>query len=84
MGRVFREQTVVHAASRTYMAAPVSATPDGGQHRTYHADECQQANNRIEPCDDEVGEEYPIERQAFGLEMPVKVLFFVLLLFHVI
>ena len=84
VGRVFREQAVVHASSWTDMAAPVSATPDGGQHRTYHADECQQANHRIEPCDDEVGEEYPIEWHAFGWIMPVEVLFLVLLLFHVV
>ena len=84
VGRVFREKTVIHASSRTDVAAPVSASPDGGQHRTYHADECQQANHRIEPSDDEVGEKDPIEWQTFGLEMPVEVLFLVLLLFHVV
>ena len=65
------------------MTAPVSSPPDGCKYRPYHADERKQADDRIEPSDDEVGEKYPIERHALGLEMPVEVLFLILLLFHV-
>ena len=84
VGRVFREQTVVHASSRTDIAAPVASPPDGGQHRADHADDGYEAYHRIEPSYDKIGKENPIERHTLGIIMTVKVFLLFLLLFHVV
>ena len=72
VGRVFREQTVVHASPRTDIAAPVASPPDGGQHRADHAYNGYKTNDWIKPAYDEVGEENPIERHSLGLKMTME------------
>lgn len=79
VGGIFGEKTVVEVATRTDVAAPEAATPDGGDHRTYHADECNEADGRKEPRHNEICDDDPIERQAGCSEVPMKVF---LLLFH--
>jgi len=72
VGGVFGEQTVVHVASRTDVAAPVAAFPDGGEYWPNHADEGKPAEYGEKPCKDEVGEDYPIELWTLGRVVSVK------------
>ena len=62
VGRIFRQQAVVHVSPGTHIPAPPAASPDAGQHRANHADECQQSDNRPEISDDDVGDDDPVER----------------------
>ena len=41
MGRIFRQQAVVHVSPGTNIPAPPAASPDAGQHGANHTDECQ-------------------------------------------
>ena len=62
MGRVFREEPVVHVATGTHVATPPTAFPNAGEHRTEHTYQGKQTDDGIEPTDDEVGNDNPIER----------------------
>lgn len=72
VGRVPREQTVVHAAARAHVTAPETSSPDGCQYGADHADEGNQSDRWIEPTHDEICEENPVERPSWSLEMTMK------------
>ena len=62
MGRIARQQPVVHIAARADMSAPEAASPDAGEHRTYHTNEGHQAYHGEEPAQQDVGDDNPVER----------------------
>ena len=64
VGGIAREQTVVHIAARTDVAAPVSAATQGRHHGTHHADDGNETHDGIEPRENEVDEKYPVEGRA--------------------
>ena len=80
MGRIFGQQTVVHVTAWTDVAAPESATPNRGDHRSYHADKRQQTNDGEEPADDDICEDNPIERKPWSCEVTMKLFLFI---FHI-
>ena len=69
-------------ASRTDIAAPESASPDGGEHRTNHADECDESYHRIKPSNDDVCDDDPIEIQSWSRKVAMEILLFLIILIH--
>lgn len=83
MGRVLRQQAVIEITSGTNMAAPEAPSPYRGQHWTNHTDKRDESYDRIEPPDDDVGDDDPIEVQSRRSKMTMKIHLFLHLLLTV-
>ena len=55
---IFVGQASVHLP---HMSAPPAPFPNAGHHGTNHADECDESYDRIEPSDDDIRDDDPIE-----------------------
>ena len=72
MGRILRQQTVVHITTRTYMSTPPATFPNAHYYRTYHAYQSQQSYNGIEPTDNDVCNDNPIEGKTRSSKVSMK------------
>ena len=64
------------------MTAPITSSPDGCQHGSYHADDGDESHEGEETANDKIGDDNPIEVQArYGI-MSMKGLLFLIFLFH--
>ena len=61
------------------MSAPPASFPDAGHHGANHADECDESYHRIEPSDDDIGDDNPIEIQSWSRKVAMEIL----LLLHI-
>ena len=43
------------------MTAPPTPFPDAGHHGANHTNECDESNNGVEPSDDDIRDDDPIE-----------------------
>ena len=64
------------------MTAPITSSPDGCQHGSYHADDGDKTHEGEETSYDKVGDDNPIEVQARSGEMTMKGFLFLIFLFH--
>jgi hypothetical protein len=54
------------------MSAPPTSFPDAGQHGANHTDDGKEAYYGIEPSEDDVRDDNPIERPTWNIEMSVE------------
>ena len=54
------------------MSAPPAAFPYTGHHGAYHTDDGEESYYGIEPTDDDVRDDDPVERLSWSLEMSVE------------
>ena len=73
VGRIFREQPVVHIASGAYVSAPPSSFPYAGHHGPYHADEGEQSHDGVPPPYDDVCYDDPVDVVSRCREVSVEV-----------
>ena len=64
------------------MSAPPASLPDAGHHGTNHTDECEETNHGIEPPDDDIGDDNPIEIQSWSRKVAMEILLFLIILIH--
>ena len=57
------------------MTAPPAPFPDAGHHGTNHTNECDESNNGVEPSDDDIRDDDPIEVLSWCRKVAMEVLF---------
>ena len=60
------------------MSAPPASLPYAGQHGTNHTDECDESYYGIEPADEDIGDDDPIEIESWSGKVAMEILLFLL------
>ena len=55
------------------MSAPPAPFPDASHHGTNHANECDESHYRIEPSDDDIRDDNPIEVYSWCRKVAMEV-----------